>query len=186
MIIRRIVVWLSFIKAKMTMPKVHFKGLCVIFAFPKSKIVIGDGTDIQSDFYSNMLGIYQHCIIVAKYGGKISIGKNCGMSGTTIYSFESISIGDNTLIGANCKIIDNDFHPLESKYRKPEFIEQYTKRKRVIIGKNCFIGMNSLILKGTVLGNNVIVGAGSVVHGTFPDNCVIAGNPAKIVKMQNE
>ena len=51
-----------------------------------------------------------------------------------------------------------------------------------MIGNDCFIGMNSIILKGTTLGNNVIVGAGSVVHGHFPDNVIIAGNPAKIVK----
>ena len=51
-----------------------------------------------------------------------------------------------------------------------------------MIGDDCFIGMNSIILKGTTLGNNVIVGAGSVVHGKFPDNVIIAGNPAKIVK----
>lgn len=50
-----------------------------------------------------------------------------------------------------------------------------------VIGENCFLGMNSVILMGTHLGNNVIVGAGSVVHGTFPDNVVIAGNPAKVI-----
>ena len=42
--------------------------------------------------------------------------------------------------------------------------------------------MNSIILKGTTIGNNCVVGAGSVVHGTFGDNCVIAGNPAKVIK----
>lgn len=42
--------------------------------------------------------------------------------------------------------------------------------------------MNLIILKGTKIGNNVVVGAGSVVNGSFPDNCIIAGNPAKIVK----
>lgn len=49
------------------------------------------------------------------------------------------------------------------------------------IGENCFIGVNSVILMGSHIGNNVIVGAGSVVRGTIPDNCVIAGNPAKII-----
>lgn len=53
--------------------------------------------------------------------------------------------------------------------------------KETYIGDNCFIGMNSIILMGTHIGNNCIVGAGSVVHGTFPDNVVIAGNPAKII-----
>lgn len=51
-----------------------------------------------------------------------------------------------------------------------------------VIGNNVFIGMNSIILMGTKIGNNVIVGAGSVVSGEIPDNCVIAGNPAKIIR----
>ena len=53
---------------------------------------------------------------------------------------------------------------------------------KVIIGDNCFIGMNALILKGSVIGNNVIVGAGSVVVKDVPDNCVVAGNPARIIR----
>lgn len=129
-----------------------------------------------------MLGLYQRCIIVARYGGKIEIGENCGISGSTIYAWDSIKIGAYTRVGANCKIIDNDFHPVEMEYRHKALNKEYARRAPIVIGKDCFIGMNSIILKGTTLGNNVIVGAGSVVHGTFPDNCIIAGNPAKIVK----
>ena len=51
-----------------------------------------------------------------------------------------------------------------------------------MIGKNCFIGCNSIILKGTVLGDGCVVGAGAVVCGKFEDNCVIAGNPARVIK----
>ena len=58
--------------------------------------------------------------------------------------------------------------------------------KETIIGNNCFIGMNAIILMGTKLGNNTIVGAGSVVHGFFPDNVVIAGNPARVVCSMSE
>ena len=52
---------------------------------------------------------------------------------------------------------------------------------RTLIGDNVFIGMNSIILMGSQIGNNCIVGAGSVVKGDFPDNSVIAGNPAKVI-----
>lgn len=58
--------------------------------------------------------------------------------------------------------------------------------KPISIGDNCFIGMRTILLPGTKLGNNVIVGAGSVVKGQFPDNVMIAGNPAKIIAKTDE
>ena len=56
------------------------------------------------------------------------------------------------------------------------------KIKPVFIGKNVFIGCNCLILKGTQIGDNTTIGAGSVVSGTIPANCIVAGNPARIIK----
>ncbi len=52
---------------------------------------------------------------------------------------------------------------------------------KVKIGNNVFIGMNSTILKNTTIGDNVIIGANSLVRGIIPSNCIIAGNPAKII-----
>ena len=179
--IRYFIFLILYIKNKIFLSKVNLKGFCVIFNFPKSKIKLGSGI-INSSFTSNMLGLYQRTIIVARYGGEIEIGDGFGISGSTIYAFQSIKIGKNVLIGANCKIIDNDFHSIDYKYRNTPNDKEYTKREPIFIGDNCFIGMNSIILKGTRLGNNVVVGAGSVVHGTFPDNVIIAGNPAKIIK----
>lgn len=129
-----------------------------------------------------MLGLWQRTIIVARYGGRIEIGDGFGISGSTIYSTASITIGRNATIGANCKIIDNDFHPLDPEQRRLGLNRQHAKRAPVVIGDNCFLGMNATVLKGTRLGDNVVVGAGSVVCGTFPSNCIIAGNPARIVR----
>lgn len=179
--IRSLIFHILYWKNKLMIRNVKLKGYCVIFSFPGSNIKLGGGI-INSSFTSNMLGLWQRTIIVARYGGKIEIGDGFGISGTTIYAFESIKIGKNATIGANCKIIDNDFHPLDPIKRNQGLNEEYTKRKPIEIGDNCFIGMNSIILKGTTIGNNVVVGAGSVVQGTFPDNCIIAGNPAKIIK----
>ena len=50
------------------------------------------------------------------------------------------------------------------------------------IGDNCFIGGGSFILPGVSIGNNVIVGMGSVVTKDVPDNCIVAGNPAKVIR----
>lgn len=180
--LRGLLLRLLFIKTWITRKNIIFKGWCVIHSFKGCKISIGSGTILNSCFSSNMLGLYQRCIIVARYGGKIEIGENCGISGSTIYSWDQIKIGGNTLIGANCKIIDNDFHPIEAEYRYLGLDKKYTRKASIEIGNDCFIGMNSIILKGTKLGDNVVVGAGSVVHGSFPDNCIIAGNPARIIK----
>ena len=162
-------------------------GFPVIFRFPNSKIVMGKNIKINSSFLSNLLGLYQRMIIIAKNGGRIKIGDNVGMSGSTIYAWDEITIGDNTIIGANCKIIDNDFHPIDTDVRRKDMQNHTVTADRVLkkpvhIGKNVFIGCNSLILKGTEIGDDCIVGAGSVVSGTFPPGSVIAGNPARVIR----
>lgn len=163
---------------------VKFNGFTIVYNFAKSHITFNKGeikTIINSSPLSNMVGLFQRTIIVARYGGKINIGSGCGISGSTIYAMKSIEIGNDVLIGGNCKIIDNDFHPLHIDKRNPQKLED-VKRRPIVIGDGCFIGANSIILKGTTLGKNCVVGAGSVVSGVFPDNVIIAGNPAKIIK----
>jgi len=156
-------------------------GLPVIFKQKKAELTIGDNCTIKSDFLSNLVGLYQRTIIVAREEGKIHIGNNVGISGATIYSKESIKIGDYTNIGGNVKILDHDFHPIEAEARKRNDMTMVGKRA-IIIGENVFIGCNSIVLKGTEIGDNSVVGAGSVVSGKFPANVIIAGNPARILK----
>lgn len=163
---------------------VKFNGFAVMYAFRGSSINLGKGITVNSSPMSNLIGLYQRTVIVARHGGKISIGNNCGISGSTIYSMEEIRIGNNVLIGANCKIIDNDFHSTDYRKRNPQ-LPKDIKKNKIVIGSGCFIGANVIILKGTELGNNCIIGAGSVVCGKFPDNTTIAGNPAKIIAKNN-
>ena len=180
--LRKHILYLCYLKYKIKFyNKVKFNGFTIIYNFKKSRIIIGDNTSINSGFFSNLLGLYQKTIIISRYGGIINIGKNVGVSGATIYAMSKISIGNNTMIGANCKIIDNDFHPLNSNKRilnNPEDI----KKREISIGNNCFIGMNTIILKGTIIGDNSIVGAGSVVSGKFKSDSIICGNPAVKIK----
>lgn len=156
-------------------------GLPVIFKEKNAELIIGNDCIIKSNFLSNLVGLYQRTIIVSREAGEIHIGNNVGISGATIYSKESIEIGDYTNIGGNVKILDHDFHPIEAEARKRNNMDMVGK-KAIKIGENVFIGCNSIILKGTQIGDNSVVGAGSVVSGKFPGNVVIAGNPAKIIK----
>ena len=162
--------------------KLLLKGRPVIFNKKGASLSIGNNVTIKSSFMSNLVGLYSRTIIVTRCkDAKITIGNNVGISGATIYARKSISIGDNTLIGGNTKILDNDFHPLEIEDRIENNIDKI-KAKEIIIGKNCFIGCNSIILKGTILGDGCVVGAGAVVSGVFEANSIIAGNPAKVIK----
>lgn len=182
------VVLSSWFKLIMKLNKVKFgknlslHGVPIIFNKTGASLTIGDNVTINSSFLSNLVGLYQRTIIIARTpGSEIVIGNNVGMSGATIYARKHITIGDNTMIGGNSKIFDNDFHPIEIEARNVDDTSKIGTRS-VQIGKNCFIGCNSLILKGTVLGDGCVVGAGSVVSGQYDENCVIAGNPAKIIK----
>ncbi|WP_066070671.1 acyltransferase [Neobacillus soli] len=178
----------SWFKLLMKATKVEYgknlllKGVPVIFNNSGAKLTIGDNVTINSSFLSNLVGLYQRTIIVTRTSGsEIHIGNNVGISGATIYARKSITIGENTNIGGNAKILDNDFHPLEIEARNAD-IKEKIGTKPIVIGKNCFIGCNALILKGTVLGDGCVVGAGAVVSGKFEENSVIAGNPAKVIK----
>lgn len=166
--------------------KLLLKGTPVIINKKGAEMNIGENVTIKSSFLSNLIGLYSRTIIVARTkDSKITIGNNVGISGATIYARNSIEIGDNTLVGGNAKILDNDFHPIEIEARNNDIKEKILS-KPIKIGKNCFIGCNSIILKGTELGDGCVVGAGAVVHGKFEANSVIAGNPAKIVKKLGE
>lgn len=157
-------------------------GWPFIFRFRQASIEIGNDVTVNSNFWSNLLGVYQRTIIVAKNKGKITIGDRVGISGATIYAWDNIEIGDDTIIGVNVKIVDTDFHPVDPKDRLSRDNSK-ALCKPVKIGKNVFVGMNSLILKGTEIGDNCVIGAGSVVTGKFPANAVIAGNPARVIKL---
>ena len=165
------------------------KGMPIIFNKKGAVLKIGKNVTIKSSFLSNLVGLYSRTIIVTRSPeANITIGDNVGISGATIYARKGIHIGENTCIGGNCKILDNDFHPIETEARLKLLQDAHggdsdlIPVKEIHIGKNCFLGCNSIILKGTVLGDGCVVGAGAVVSGKFEDNCVIVGNPARVIK----
>lgn len=165
------------------------KGIPVVYNKRGAELTIGDNVTIKSSFLSNLVGLYSRTIIVTRAPGAfIHIGNCVGISGATIYARKGITIGDNTAIGGNVKILDNDFHPVEAETRNQLLHDFHggdsalIPSKEIRIGKSCFIGCNAIILKGTVLGEGCVVGAGAVVAGKFEDYSVIVGNPAHVIR----
>ena len=113
----------------------------------------------------------------------IEIHKN-----TSIGQNFHITSGGNLIIGENVTILGNVFITnIDHDYKQINIpiLEQENIISETIIGDNCFIGYGAAIQAGTRLGKQCIVGTNAVVRGTFPDYCVIAGVPAKIIKKYN-
>jgi len=86
-----------------------------------------------------------------------------------------IKIGKDVWISQNVGIITENHNPLNP--------EEHLPAEDVEIGDSCWIGMNAVILPGVILGPRTVVGAGAIVTHSFPDgNCIIAGNPARVIK----
>lgn len=109
----------------------------------------------------------------------VNIGRNIATNnGIMICSAGRIDIGDDCLIGQDVVIIDHDAHGINPSERRTSI----GNIRPISIGNNVWIGSKVVILPGARIGDNCIVGAGSIVKGNFPDNSIIAGNPAKVVK----
>lgn len=100
---------------------------------------------------------------------------NFHTQGVYFQAFAKIIIGRGTYIAPNVGLITQN-HDLYNP-------DERSKKEDVVFGEKCWIGMNSIILPGVTLGSHTVVGANSVVTKSLPDGyCVIAGNPAKIIK----
>ncbi len=111
---------------------------------------------------------------------KISLGENSapGMSPANyIQAKNGIILGDNVKLGPGVGVI--------SANHRTDNYGLWEKGPPVVIGDNVWIGMNCVILPGVNIGNNVVIGAGSIVTKDIPSHVVAAGNPCKIIKNIN-
>lgn len=154
------------------------------------KITIGRGIRIKTNF-NGVLHPGCHC----KLGNKVAIGRNTTiavLSNGTLSIAESVGLGDNnqivchgdivigerTICGPNVLIYDHN-HKFDEQLGVNRFKYNVGEVK---IGKDCWIGANSIILKDVHVGDRCIIGAGSIVTKDIPSNSVAVGNPAKIIK----
>ena len=123
---------------------------------------IDDSVAIVSPFYCDC-------------GCRMSVGKNVTINkGATILSPGKVVIEDNVLIGPEVKITTVD-HDLHDRHRLFHF-------GKVVIKENAWICMGAIIYPGVTIGRNAVVAAGAVVTKDVPDDVVVGGNPARIIK----
>jgi acetyltransferase-like isoleucine patch superfamily enzyme len=184
--IRRIIA-LPYVRASFMFNGVPWQNNWKVYGYPilqrcrGSIIEIGDGLIARSWPASNPLAPNRPVVISTRSKGAVlRIGSNFGITGGTICAQECIEIGNKVFIGANCIVVDTDFHPLDAEVRR--IAPQESQAAPVVIEDEVFIGMNSMILKGVHIGRGSVIGAGSVVTKNVPAGVVFAGNPAQLIR----
>ena len=131
---------------------------------------IGEGCYIEPPFHANWGGRHVH------FGKSIYANFNLTMVDDT-----DIYVGDCTMFGPNVTVATAG-HPI-----LPELREQaYQYNFPVRIGRNCWIGAGAMILPGVTIGDNTVIGAGSVVNRDIPANVVAVGNPCRVLRQIGE
>jgi len=145
----------------------------IFFQSYKNSIRIQSGTSIGS-------GVR----LKAGFSGKILIGKNVLIEDyTSIYAHKTLSIGDNTMISTHCFITDFNHKYPHSEYKHLLLSEEGYTSNKTTIGNNVWIGANCCILDGVTIGDDAVIGAGSVVTKSIPARHIAVGNPARIIKI---
>ena len=131
---------------------------------------VGEGCWIEPPFHANWGGHHVHFgrMVYANYG-------------LTMVDDTHIYVGDCTMFGPNV-VVATAGHPILPELRE----QQYQYNMPVRIGRNCWIGAGAIILPGITIGDNVVVGAGSVVTRDLPDSVVAVGNPCRVLREVGE
>lgn len=153
-------------------------------------VQIGNNCTIMSGAGLNPLSRnIKTCIYVGKKA-TLKLGNDVGISSSTLFVKESVSIGNSVAIGADCIIMDTDAHNLDWKIRCSEETNEYGESvdmvtaasAPIVIEDNVLVGARCIILKGVTIGARSIIGSGSIVTKDIPSDCIAAGNPCKVIK----
>lgn len=149
----------------------------VIDGFASERIILGDCVKIGA--FSN-LSSTSH---LSKYGKGLKMGNHSAIGDYTQFGAAGgIEIGNDVIMGSYIS-----FHSENHNFNNPDMLirEQGVTSKGIKIGNNVWVGAKVTFLDGSVVGNNSVVAAGAVVNGIYPDNSIIGGVPAKILKTIN-
>lgn len=157
--------------------RLRVRGPLHLHCHRTAAIRIGDDCRIQSGFAGNPVGGGSRMAIWVGPGGRLTLGDRVGLSNSTIVCMSAVSIADDVFLGGGSRIYDTDFHSLRASERgRPG--NPGTRTAPVTIGRRVFVGGHSILLKGIELGEESVVGAGSVVRSSVPAHEIWAGNPA--------
>lgn len=131
---------------------------------------IGEGCYIETPFYANFGGHHVH------FGKKIYANFNL-----TLVDDTHIYVGDYTMFGPNV-VLATAGHPILPQLRE----KGYQYNAPIHIGKNCWLGSGTIVLPGITIGDNSVIGAGSIVTKDIPSNVVAVGNPCKVLRKIDE
>ncbi len=149
------------------------------FVGPGVKFEIGRGARVVLGRWS---WIGHGCKIRAhegevRLGAKSVLGQEC-----TVSAFQHVSIGRECVIADRVMLIDFDHGVVDVE--RPIRLQGIYKRD-VTVGHNCWIGYGACILRGVTVGNNAVVGTSAVVTADVPDNAVVGGVPARVIRMRD-
>lgn len=132
--------------------------------------------------YSKIIGALKPLKYARTIG--VNMKKNCHIYGKVYWGSEPwiISLGENVFITDGVKFITHDGGTL--LYRKQ--VPDLEITKPINVGNDVYFGNNVIVMPGVTIGNNVVIGAGAVVTKNIPDNSVVAGVPAKVIKTADE
>ena len=131
---------------------------------------VGEGTYVESPFYANFGGRHVH------------LGRNVYTNfGAPFVDDTHIYIGDCTMLGPHVTIATAS-HPIDPELRSRGL--QYNLPVR--IGRNCWLGAGVIVMPGVTIGDNVVIGAGSIVTKDIPSNVVAVGNPCRVLREVSE
>jgi acetyltransferase-like isoleucine patch superfamily enzyme len=159
-----------------------------IFKIPKNGIIeFGENVVLNSDFKKSNTSLTTKVKFVTGINGEIIIGNNCDFNGTCFVAYDKIVVGGYCQFASSTLISGTDFHSVDPEIRLLQMKGSKIKhesvhKKQITIGNNVWVGWGSIILKGVSVGDNSVIAAGSVVVRDVPSNCIVAGNPAKVVK----
>lgn len=143
-----------------------FSGPLLCMVSPYSELLLENKGKLH---IGKMLRLRDGGKIRVRKGATCQIGDNVNIgSNSMIVCHESISVGNNVSMAANVQIFDHDHDfRVEGGIKAKKF-----RTAPIVIGNNVWIGCNSVILRGTVIGDNAVIAAGSVVKGTVPSNSI--------------